>query len=78
MRADRLTKNVEKALDEIRPFLKNDDGDVTLLRIENDVAYLRLEGNCYSCKINKLTLKTAIEVTIKKHVPSIKEIINVL
>ena len=78
MTAEELRKNVEKALDEIRPFLQSDGGDISLVSIENNNSVkVRLEGNCVSCSVNQMTLKSGVEMTIKKHVPQIEEVISV-
>ncbi len=78
MTSEELRKNVEKALDEIRPFLQSDGGDISLVSIENNNSVkVRLEGNCVSCSVNQMTLKSGVEMTIKKHVPQIEEVISV-
>lgn len=70
-------KNVEKALEEIRPFLKSDGGDITLVGIEDDTVTVRLEGACTSCSVNQMTLKAGVETTIKKYAPEIKVVRNI-
>jgi len=70
--------NVEKALEEIRPFLKSDGGDVTLLSIEDNVVNIRFEGACISCNVNQMTLKSGIEMTVKKYAPQITKVVNVV
>ena len=68
---------IEKALSEIRPFLQSDGGNIELVSFENDVVKVRLLGNCISCSVNQMTLKNGVEMTIKKYVPSVKEVISV-
>jgi len=73
-----LTQKVEAALDEIRPFLQSDGGDISLLSIEDGkVVKVQLEGACVGCSVNQMTLKSGVEMTIKKHAPQIEEVINV-
>jgi len=70
--------NVEKALDEIRPFLQSDGGDISLVSIEdNRLVRIQLEGACVGCSVNQMTLKSGVEMTIKKYAPQIEEVINV-
>ncbi len=69
--------NVEKALEEIRPFLLSDGGNIKLLSIEEDTVKVQLEGACSGCSVNQMTLKNGVEATIKKHAPEIKEVINI-
>lgn len=75
-----LIKRVEDALDQIRPYLKADGGDVSLLGISEDkIAKLELLGACRSCSMNLMTLESGIEETIRREVPEIKgiETINI-
>lgn len=77
MSAEEIKNNVEKALEEIRPFLKSDGGDITLLSIEDKIVKVQLEGACSGCSVNQMTLKNGVEATIKKYAPEIEEVINV-
>ena len=72
-----LEKKVETALDEIRPFLNSDGGDISLLSIDKNIVKVQLMGNCVNCSVNQMTLKNGVEMTIKKHAPQIKEVISV-
>jgi len=76
------TKEIEEkvliALDEIRPFLATDGGDISLVGIEKDrLVKVQLHGACVSCNVNQMTLKTGVEMTIKKHAPQIEKVISV-
>ena len=72
-----LKSNIEKALDEIRPFLQNDGGDISLISIEDDkIVTVQLEGACVGCSVNQMTLKSGVEMTIKKYAPQIEKVIN--
>ena len=78
MTTSELTNNVEKALEEIRPFLNSDGGDITLIGIEEDKhVTVRLEGACVGCSVNRMTLKAGVETTIKKFAPQIETVTNV-
>ncbi|MEK9750440.1 MAG: NifU family protein [Flavobacteriaceae bacterium] len=78
MTTEELQRKVEEALAEIRPFLQNDGGDISLVSIDNGTSVkVRLEGNCMGCSVNQMTLKSGVEMTIKKHVPQIEEVVNV-
>ena len=72
-----LNQRVEQALDEIRPFLKSDGGDIELVSIENNTVKVQLLGACVGCSVNQMTLKQGVELTIKKYAPEIKEVVNV-
>ncbi|MCP1995344.1 NifU family protein [Flavobacterium sp. HSC-61S13] len=78
MTTNTIQQNVEKALEEIRPFLKSDGGDITLISIDdNKHVKVRLEGACTSCNVNQMTLKAGVETTIKKYAPEIETVVNV-
>ena len=77
-----MTKEVEEkvliALDEIRPFLEKDGGDISLESIsDNKVVNVKLHGACVGCSVNQMTLKTGVEMTIKKYVPQIDRVVGV-
>jgi Fe-S cluster biogenesis protein NfuA len=77
MTSEEVRLNVEKALEEIRPFLQSDGGDISLVSIDNDTSVkVRLEGNCIGCSVNQMTLKSGVEMTIKKYAPQIEEVVN--
>ena len=78
MTSEELRIKVEKALDEIRPFLQSDGGDISLISIDDDnQVKVKLEGNCVGCTVNQMTLKSGVEMTIKKRAPQIETVINV-
>ena len=73
-----IKEKVMVALDEIRPFLASDGGDISLVAIENDKKVkVQLHGACVSCTVNQMTLKSGVEMTIKKYVPQIEEVVSV-
>ena len=78
MKQQELVTKVETALDEIRPFLQSDGGDILLLGIEEGtIVKVQLQGACVGCSVNQMTLKSGVEMTIKKHAPQIEKVINV-
>jgi len=78
MTTEELKDNVLKALEEIRPFLNSDGGDISLISIEDDKhVKVRLEGACTSCSVNQMTLKAGVETTIKKFAPQIETVVNI-
>ena len=79
MTTKELTSSVEKALEEIRPFLNSDGGDIKLISIEDGKhVIVRLEGACTSCSVNQMTLRAGVETTIKKFAPQIETVVNIL
>ncbi|MBI4838298.1 MAG: NifU family protein [Nitrospirae bacterium] len=73
-----LKEKVEAVLSKIKPMLQRDGGDVELVTVESDgVVKVRLVGACGSCPMSTMTLKNAIEATIKKEIPEIKSVVQV-
>ena len=78
MTTEEVKINVEKALDEIRPFLNSDGGNISLVEIiEDKHVKVRLEGACTSCSLSISTMKAGVETTIKKYVPQIETVENI-
>jgi Fe-S cluster biogenesis protein NfuA len=77
MSEQELRVSVETALQEIRPFLEADGGNISLVEITDDTVSVQLEGACLGCSVNQMTLKNGVEATIKRHAPQIKRVIEV-
>lgn len=72
-----LFDQVEKALEQIRPFLLADGGDVSLVEITpQQVAKVKFHGSCRSCNMAAMTLKAGVEETVIKAVPDIKSVVT--
>ena len=70
-----LKEQVQTALDEIRPSLQADGGDVELVEItEDNIVKVKLKGACSGCPMSQMTLSQGIEKYIKKTVPEIKSV----
>lgn len=69
---------IEEALDNIRPYLEADGGNVRVIDLTDDMV-LRLEllGNCGSCPMSTMTLKAGVEEAIKKVIPEIKKVVAI-
>ena len=72
-----MKKQIEKALDEIRPFLHSDGGNIKLISFTETEVKVKLLGNCVNCTVNQMTLKNGVEMTIKKYVPQIEKVTSV-
>ena len=70
-------KLIISIIDQLRPFLVNDGGDVKFVKYEDDIVYLRLMGACSNCDIMDYTLKDGIEAALKEEIPTIKGVVNV-
>ena len=72
------TENVEKVLDELRPFLMADGGNVEIAEIDGPIVKVRLQGACGSCPSSTMTLKMGIERKLSEMIPEVSEVIQVL
>ena len=69
-----MKERVEKVLDDIRPALRADGGDVNLVSVEDGVVKVRLLGACGGCPMSAMTLKNGIERALKAQIPEIKSV----
>lgn len=73
-----LEKKVQAVLDEIRPQIQADGGDVQLVAVEGNVVKVRLVGHCAGCPMATMTLKQGIEAYVKKRIPEIAKVESAL
>jgi Fe-S cluster biogenesis protein NfuA len=73
-----LTRKVLNVLDQVRPYLQQDGGDISFIELTDDnVVNVELTGACGSCPYSTMTLKNGVEATLKKVLPEIKEVVAV-
>lgn len=70
--------NVETVLDEMRPYLMADGGNVELVEIDGPIVKLRLQGACGSCPSSAMTLRMGIERRLREFIPEIAEVEQVM
>ena len=71
-------ENVEIVLDELRPFLMADGGNVEVVEIDGPIVKVRLQGACGSCPSSTMTLKMGIERKMRETIPEVSEVVQVL
>jgi Fe-S cluster biogenesis protein NfuA len=72
-----MKEQVEKILNEIRPNLQADGGDVELIDVKDGVVQVRLKGSCAGCPMSTMTLKMGIERLLKDKISEVKEVVAV-
>ena len=73
-----LISKINEALDQIRPFLMDDEGDIEFIELTDDlVVKVRLLGACKSCSMSAMTLKGGVEESIKKFIPELNGVVAV-
>ena len=71
-------ENVEQVLDELRPYLMADGGNVELVEIDGPIVKLRLQGACGACPSSTMTLRMGIERRLREYIPEIAEVEQVI
>ena len=77
MTDEELLRKINEGLDQVRPNIQMDGGDIELVKFENGVVYIRFLGACVGCPISIFTLKAGIEEVLKNHVSEVKEVVAV-
>lgn len=73
-----MREKIQKVIDEIRPALEADGGNIELVDVQEDgVVKVRLMGACGSCPMSQLTLKRGVEARLKAKIPEVKEVVAV-
>lgn len=70
-------QKIIEIIDDLRPFLMYEGGNIEFIKYENDIVYIKMMGACANCHMLDLTLKDGIEATLKEEIPTIKEVVNV-
>ena len=72
-----MKEEIEKALEEMRPNLQADGGNVELVDVEDGVVRVKLTGACADCPMSQMTLKMGIEKILKQNVPGVERVESV-
>ena len=72
-----LKVEVKKVLDEIRPQLQADGGDIELMDVEDGIVKVKLKGSCNGCPMAKMTLKIGVERYLKTKIPEVQKVVEI-
>ncbi|HEX4069390.1 MAG TPA: NifU family protein [Candidatus Babeliales bacterium] len=70
-------EHIKRVLQELRPAILQDGGDIHFVRFENGTVFVKLHGACVSCPISFITLKMGLETQLKAQVPGVKTVESV-
>ena len=70
-------EHIKRVLEELRPAILQDGGDIHFVRFENGTVFVQLHGACVSCPISFITLKMGLETQLKEKVPGVKSVVSV-
>ena len=75
---EELIQKVENVLEQVRPYLQQDGGDIVFVELTDDfVVNVELTGACGSCAFSTMTLKGGVEATLQRAIPEIKEVVAI-
>lgn len=72
-----IIAHIKEELEDLRPFLNMDGGDIEFIKYEDCYVYVKLTGACAMCGFQDITLKDNIEAYLQEEIPEIKGVINV-
>ena len=71
-----MSAEIESALDQIRPGLQADGGNVELVDVKDGVVKVKLVGHCAGCPMSQMSLKNGIERMLKQEIPEVKQVVS--
>ena len=78
MKEEQIINKINEVIDNIRPYLQNDGGDVRFNRYENGVVYVSMIGACSNCMVADVTLEDGIEAALINEIPEVIKVVNEL
>lgn len=70
-------ETIEIVLQQLRPAIMNDGGNIELVKYEDKIVYVRLLGACVQCPVSMFTLKLGVEEALKEKIPDIQEVVAI-
>jgi len=75
---EKILLQIENALQEMRPFLEADGGNIKFIELTDQwIVKVKLVGACSSCNISMMTMKNGVEVAVKRAVPQVMQVVEV-
>ena len=72
--SETVEKKKKKALEQVRPQLQADGGDLEYVGFDNGIVKVKLKGSCSGCPMSAMTLQWGVENFLKKHIPEVKKV----
>ena len=72
-----IESRIKEVINNLRPFLNSDGGDIEFVKYEDNIVYVKLIGACSNCSLIDLTLYDGIEAVLKDEIPEIKGVVNI-
>jgi len=68
---------IKKLLDDLRPYLINDGGDIEFIKFEDGIVYIKMLGACSNCSFVDFTIKDGIETVLVNEIPEVKQVVQI-
>ncbi len=72
-----IVSQIQEVLDMLKPNFYLHGGDISLVRFEDGVVYVKLQGNCIGCPASTYTLKLMVEESLRREVPQVEKVVDV-
>lgn len=72
-----MKEKIIEIINEIKPYLNNDGGNIEFIKYEDNIVFVKLTGACGHCPHQNETLKNGILKTLQSEIPEVKDVINV-
>ena len=77
VRAMKIENRIKEVINNLRPYLNSDGGDIEFIKYEDNIVYVKLSGACSNCNLIDLTLSDGIEAVLMDEIPEIKGVVNI-
>ena len=67
-------EKINKLIDELRPYLVNDGGNIEFIKFEDGIVYIKMLGACSNCVLVDFTIKDGIETVLVNEIPEVKQV----
>ena len=72
-----VVSKIISVIDNLRPYLMSDGGNIEFVKFEDGIVYIKLQGACVNCSLIDMTLYDGIECVLKDEIPEVKGVINI-
>ena len=70
-------EEINEYLEIVKPYIKNDGGDLEVIKFEDGILYVKLLGACEGCYLADYTIKDGIESFLMEHIPEVKGVVSI-
>ena len=71
-----IEEKIKKLINELRPYLINDGGDIEFIKFEEGIVYIKMLGACSNCSLVDFTIKDGIETVLVNEIPEVKQVMQ--